>query len=449
MASPQLQAEIEARFESDKKAFEGLTPREQKIAHIAASVGFGARQGAAGVGSLLIDLSEKAFNLVVRAPLAFAWSMTTKLADNTANAPVRISTAVGRGTLGIASGAVGLWGRGVGLLNRMGVVGDKAKDESLAKVAAQKKKLAEKRDSIAAWGKARQEKSAKEWKGKKRRLRKALAKTGEFLEYRGAIGLYRAFKWLLDPRRPSGKPLLGNEKINKAVGFVAAIATFGLLSFQLSKIIVLGKILHIKLAHSLVTNTAPIWVKALQQTVLHPAITLGLTAVKFVMLPAIAAARGRMKSTDFTQGIAYQYNTMLREENENKLKREFNRQAKYAPKADDPKWKEFRRKTVIAADKKSFAFVRAFFHHIVEKSSSEFYEVRHRHYIALFAERKKLKEESLAAKAAKVAPVPAPAPEIPLAANAPKLATSFDAAQTPAATPVVTPPAPVPPAPAL
>ena len=448
MASPQLQAEIDARFESDKKAFEGFSPREQKIAALMAGAGFGARQGAVGVGSLLINLTEGAFNLIVRAPLAFAWSMTTKLADNTANAPVRIATAAGRGGLSIVSAAVGLWGKGIELLHRAGLADDPRK-----KTAGTLDKLEEKRQKVALWGKLKQEKQAQDWRKKKRRFRSALAKTGEFLEYRGAIGLYRAFKWMLDPRRPSGKPLLGNEKINKAVGLIAAVAMFGILSFQLSKIIVLGKILHIKLAQSLVTNTAPLWIKALQQTVLHPAITIGLTAVKFVMLPVIAAARGRMKSTDFTQGIAYQYNTMLHEENENNLKREFNKQAKYAPKADDPKWKEFRNKAVTAASKKSLSFIRTFFRHIVEKSSPEFYEVRHRHYIDLFAERKKQKEERLAAKAAKAAkaaPVPAPAPEGPLAANAPTLATSFDAAKTPPIVPPAPPAANIqPPAPAV
>jgi len=304
-------------------------------------------------------------------------------------------------------------------------------------------KLDAKREKIAVWGKLKQEKQKQAWQKKKGRIRRALARTGEFLEYHGAIGLYRGFKWLLDPRRPNGKPLLVNEKLNKAVGFLAALGMFGVLSYQLSKFVVLGKILHIKLAGTLVTSTAPLWVKMVQQTVLHPAITIGLTALKFVTLPVIAAARGRIKNYDFTQGVAYAYNTLLRDHRESELKHQFNREANYAPKEDDPKWQAFRKKAAAVLDKKSLGFIRSFFHHVVEKASPEFYEARHRHYTDLHASRKRAAAEKKTQKSAM--PLPAPEPRPGPLANIPGLGQAFGGAKNPPPPPPAVPPVTPPP----
>lgn len=442
MTTAAMEAEYDASFESDKKAFERLSPRDRRMAEMLAGAGFGLRQGVVVAGGLVVDATEAVFNILVRAPVVFLWKQGVKAAEAAADAPSHIATAARRGVLSLQGKALGLSGKGVSLLNRMGLVSDKARDNRLARIAERQKEIARRRAEIETAGKAEREKAQKDRSGRKRRLLAALGKAGGFLEYHGAIGLYRGFKWLLDPRRPGGKPLLGNEKLNRAMGIVAATAVFGVLAYQLSKIVVLGKILHIKLAHSAVTAAAPLWFKLVQQTVLHPAITVGLTAVKFVTLPVIAAARGRMKAADFTQGIAHAYNQRLRAHREQKLKRDFNRMAKYAPQADDPKWTEFRKKAAVAARKQSFGFIRAFFHHIVEKSSPEFYEVRHRHYAAIHAENKKRRAaRRLAKQAQKSAPAPSAQNGV-FAQNAPGLSTRFGQAPKPPATRPPQPPAP-------
>lgn len=425
MSSPALEAEKQARFEADQKAFERLDDRQQKIATLVASSAFGARQGTVAVGELFVKATEVTFNFLIRAPLGWAWDKTTQAAGVAADAPVRIAAAAARGGLALAQGALKLQSKW----------SDEEKQDQNDERIAQ---LEKKRENVTKWAQAKKEKADKEWKGKKRRFGNWLGRVGAFLEYNAAIGLYRGFKYVLDPRRKDGKPLLGNEKLNKAVGFVAALAMFGVLSYQISKIIVIGKILHYQLAKSLVTSTAPVWMKALQQTVLHPAITVGLTALKFVTLPVIAAARGRLKSTTLTQGIAYQYNRQLRDHREDKLKEAFNREAKYAPKEDDPKWKQFRRKAHAQAQKKSLSFVRGFFYHIVEKSSPEFYEVRFRHYQAL-------KAEKLAQKQAKLAKQAPEAPRATFPAN--DLTPAFDAANNNLAKPANDTAAPAAPAP--
>lgn len=455
MSQPAIEAEFEASFQSDKKAYEGLSARDKKLVSHIAAAGFGLRRGIVAVGDVAVTATETLFNIFIRTPVAFLWNQAQKLTESTAGAPARISAAVRRGGLFLQGKGLGLLGQGVRLLGRIGVLGDDKRDASLARLAEKQKRIAARRDEISAESREHHEKAKKSLQGRKRRIGAFLKRTGEFLEYYGAIGLYRGFKWMLDPRRPNGKPLLGNEKLNKAVGFVAASVMFGVLAYQLGKLVVVGKLLHVKLAQSAFTSSMPAYLQVIQQTLLHPAITVGLTAVKFVTLPVIAAARGRMKSTDFTQGIAYDYNRRLREHREKMLKRAFNKAAKYEPKEDDPKWVEFRKKAVIAARKKSFGFIRSFFHHIVEKASPEFYEVRHRHYTELRADRKEKREEKKALaqqKATGSAPasVYEPWPTVPKGPIAPGMGKDFDAAQKlPVDKKPPPAPPPAPPAPAI
>lgn len=431
MSSPALDAEIEVRHASDKLAFEGLSDRDKQWASKVAKGSFAVRQGIVKGGNGIVNVTETCFNVAIRIPCVFMFNLLKKGAGTAADAPVGLTAATGRAALGFAQGAIGLWSRGLGVLKRVGLMDDEKCEERRRELAEQQEKLEERRDAIAAWGKARKEQADKDRLGKKRRFMTALKKVGGALEYYGAIGFYRASKWMLDPRRPNGKPLFGNEKINRAVGVLAATALFCFLAYQFSKIMVVGKILHIKLAQSAVLDTAPIWMKTLKQVVLHPAITVGLTAIKFVTLPVIAAARGRMKSAPITQGIAYEYNRLRQENDENELKQAFEKAAqKPATGPDDPKWVQFKEKAKKEARKHSFQFVRSFVRHVVEKSSPEFYEVRMRYYQDL----KEKKAEAKKVKAAKLQSAPANqnAPAAPALSSVPALKEQFGNAQNPA-----------------
>src|SRR5262249_16473553 len=152
------------------------------------------------------------------------------------------------------------------------------------KVAVWQGRLAVKRDTIAVWGDKAKEKIDKTWNMVREKVRDGLKKTAEFLEYYGAIGLYRGTKWVLDPPLPSGKPLFGNERVNKAVGLVAAAGIFVALSMEFSKLLVLGKIWHYKLAHAFFTSHAPFFKRFIKQALLQPGIATGLASLKFVTL---------------------------------------------------------------------------------------------------------------------------------------------------------------------
>lgn len=434
MSSPALDAEIEVRHASDKLAFEDLSERDRLWASKVAKGSFAVRQGIVKGGNGIVNVIETCFNVAVRIPCVFMFNLLKKGAGTAADAPVGVTAATGRAALGFAQGAIGLWSRGLGLLNTIGLMSDETCEKRRRALAEDQEKLEGRRTSIAEWGKARKEQAEKDRIGKKRRFMTAMKKVGGALEYYGAIGLYRASKWVLDPRRPDGKPLFGNEKINRAVGVVAATALFCFLAYQFSKIMVVGKILHIKLAQSAVVDTAPLWLTTLKQVVLHPAITVGLTAIKFVTLPLIGATRGRMKSAPITQGIAYEYNRLRMEADESQLKQAFEKAAKKpATGPDDPKWVQFKEKAKQAARKESFQFVRSFVRHVVEKSSPEFYDVRLRHYQAIKA------KKDAAKKAKATPPVPVPAnqntPAAPALSNVPALKDEFGNAQNPPAPP--------------
>ncbi|MEZ0261035.1 MAG: hypothetical protein ACAH80_08495 [Alphaproteobacteria bacterium] len=436
MSNPALEAEINSRYASDKQAFEGLDDSDRKWASAIAGKTFAVRQAIVKGGNGIVNVLETGFNVAIRIPSVFVWNQMKKGAGTAADAPVGVTAATGRAALGFTQGAIGLWSKGLGLLNRVGVMGDETCAERRRALAEQQAKLEDKRTAIADWGKRRKEQADKDRAGKKRRFTTALRKTGAALEYYGAIGLYRTFKYVLDPRLPNGKPLLVNEKANRAVGLLTAAALFCVLAYQFSKITVVAKILHIKLAHSMVTDTAPVWLKAAKQIVLQPAITIGLTAAKFITLPVIAAARGRLKATPISQGIAYEYNRMRLEADEENLKLAFEKASKApATGPDDPKWMKFREKAKKAARKESFQFIRSFVRHVIEKSSPEFYEVRLRHY-------KMLKQMKEASKKAKMLPQPVPANDFspaPGLVNAPSLKEKFDSSQNPPAPPATPP----------
>jgi hypothetical protein len=431
MSNPALEAEIDARFAHDKQVYEALSERDRQWADKVAKTTFAIRQGIVSGGNGIVNVTETCFNVAIRIPSVFVWNQLKKGAGTAADAPVGVTAATGRAALGFAQGAIGLWSGGVGLLNRIGVMGDERCEERRKQLKENQEKLEIRRTAIAEWGKARKAQAEKDRAGKKRKFNSALRKTGAALEYYGAIGLYRMFKWVLDPRLPNGKPLLVNEKVNRAAGLVMAAGLFCFLAYQFSKITVVAKILHIKLAHSMVTDTAPLWLKTAKQLVLQPAITIGLTAAKFITLPVIAAARGRLKATPISQGIAYEYNRLRQESEENDLKLAFEKAAKApATGPNDPKWLQFREKAKKAARKESFQFIRSFIRHVVEKSSPEFYDVRLKHYQAFKAKKD-------AAKKTKDAPQPAPAnqnvPTAPALSNVPQLKDQFGNSRSPAA----------------
>lgn len=130
-------------------------------------------------------------------------------------------------------------------------------------------------------------------------------------EYYGAIGLYSATKKVL-AMRWNDKPIFGNETVNKFAGIVAALGGFALLTAGLLAAGAMAKVWHGQLIISAATDTAPWLIIAAKQAVLHPLIMIGVTAAKGIALPMIAATRQALKTFDFTQGVAYAYNTMLR-----------------------------------------------------------------------------------------------------------------------------------------
>ncbi|MBI1215820.1 MAG: hypothetical protein GC185_08390 [Alphaproteobacteria bacterium] len=197
------------------------------------------------------------------------------------------------------------------------------------------------------------------WRKAKDRIGHIAQKTGEklghVLEYHGALGLYRATKWVFDPTTPSGKPLFGHKTVNKVVGTALGVCAFIGFSAWVGWLEVMSKVWHAEVAAAAVKSTAPWLVKLAQQAIAHPVITAGVAVGQFVVVPAIAAARQVLKSTKLAQGIAYQYNRRLR--THRKIKK----------RAPVTRWKPS-------------TYVANFFQEFVEKSSPEFYKARLRHF---------------------------------------------------------------------
>ena len=226
----------------------------------------------------------------------------------------------------------------------------------------------------------------------KEKISGGVKKAQEFLEFHGALGLYRATKWAFDPRTKSGKPFFGNETVNRVVGTTLGVCTFLVLSAWIGWLEVMSKVWHAQVAKAALGSTAPWLMKLTRQAVLHPALSVAAAAAQFLVIPSIAAARQAVKSTKIAQGIAYQYNTRLRDHRQ-----------KHKPKP--------------ATGWKPSAYVEKFFAEIIEKSSPEFYKARIRHFEA------RLRQKKLAKPAPPAAPPPPPTEEKPAA---PALGPSFN-----------------------
>ncbi|TAL40012.1 MAG: hypothetical protein EPN97_01325 [Alphaproteobacteria bacterium] len=435
--------EKEASFESDHKAFDNLPPKQQVYATRLATGAFACRSAIVTSGNFVIGLCETAWNATVRLPLKIAQRAVVRTADKAVDIGANLPANTAGGALGLARRGLGWYGGIVKALNNGTFITDETKDRSLAKIRAAQDRLTIKQATLAARRADRKKNAQETWGKVKSKVGGALSKTGQFLEYYGAIGLYRGAKWILDPRLPSGKPLFGHEKLNKAVGFIAAAAIFTYLCFQFSKLLVLGKILHIKLAHSFFTDTSPLHTRFIKQAVLQPAITVGLASLKFVTLPVIAAARRQLKSTPFTQGVAYQYNVKLRAGQERKIQKAADKKARAEAAAkDDTPIVQKGKKAVKVLRHKTFGFIGTFFRHVVEKSSPEWYEARYKHYTNLH-------EAEEARKTEPVTPPPAETP-VRYAWKDLNLSEAFTNAQKPAepeASPLPASPAPKPPSP--
>ncbi len=353
MSSPAYEAEKSIQFEKDKSAFEGLSPRKQWWAEKAATAGYTSRWAIVGLTRTVVTALEIGLNIGLRLPYILIGRGLRILANatvGTAKLAIKTGTGVIENLLGI------------------GVI-------TARKLGRDAKRLESWKDRLPAWEKKTVEKIDLGWKGLKKNFKEYKRKAGEFAEYYGALGLYRGTKWLLDPRTPSNKPLLGNETLNKTVGLALAGTAFLGLSIGLTKIAVMAKVWHYKFAKSFAHDTSPVFIKMLKQAAFHPMLTVAVTAVKFVTLPAIAAARQTLKSTPFNQGVAYQYNLRLQVKNILRQERKLAKDQKQS----SPK---FIRVVARYMHKKSLSFVGNFFAHIFEKAAPEHYEARAKYYAA-------------------------------------------------------------------
>ena len=378
MYSAEYEQEKEIQFESDKAAFSGLSPRKQWWASKTAQAGFQARWFLTGASRALIGALEVIINIGLRLPYVFLWR-GIRAASN-----------------GIVKGAK--WTVHGGTYLAQAVLGLSKKSK---KIEGWKKRLPQ-------WEQETIEKIDTAWKNTKKKLKEIKHKTEEFAEYYGALGLYRGTKWLLNPRTSSGSPLLGNEVLNKTIGTIMAGAAFIFLSFQLSKIAVMGKVWHVTFAKSFAADTAPLAIKMLKQVAFHPLLTAGVTALKFLTLPAIAATRQALKSTPFAQGIAYEYNCHLREKN-------IRKQEKRAAREQNPSHSKIIRILSRYMNKKSLSFLGRFIVHIVEKAAPEHYESRIKYYTVPQPERATTHQPKLTpafAKHQKPENAPAKAPKL-------------------------------------
>jgi hypothetical protein len=346
-------------FQADRKAYESLGPRQQRLANRLGAIGFGSRTVVVTTWKILIGIAGGLLDIV----LFYPYRLGAKLVRLGSNAVVKGVmfgvdglTGLGRAFLATARGALRAGGAAVRLLQRIGLLRNGRGNGLIDFLGAGGARLLAMRDRLVVWGAGIKKGIGDSYTAVKNGLIKARTAAFEFAEYYGALGLYRGMKWLLDPRNKKGEPLFG-EKMNRIAGLAGAGVGFFVLATAMLQLGVLAKIWHIKLAATLITDkNAPLWLNLAKQAPLHVLITGGITALKFFGLPPLAATRQALKSTQFNRGVAYQYNSRL-----------LKVQNIPAPKPSE--------------GEESLSFLEHFIEHVVvEKAAPEFYEARLKYY---------------------------------------------------------------------
>jgi hypothetical protein len=372
---------IEQRIqaEADAAAFRRLPVGRKRLALLLASMGFTGRQKVVGVAGVLIGLTEVLIDYLLIWPYRVLGAGLLYLVDG-AERVVKISVSVvtvvtlgglitGRLILGAAAYAIDV-------LRRFRIIADNTGARWFAAIAVADALLRDCGRRVAKWGADVKRKVDIAWAHTKAGFRASLRYAGEVFEFYGAIGLFRASKWILDPRLNSGRPLFGHNQVNKVFGIVVAACGFIVFCFILTAVGVFAKFMHAHLAASFVSDDGPVALKIAKQLLYQPLITIGLTAAKFVLLPVIAATRQTLKSTDFTRGVAHAYSIRLRRHRTRKSAESAAAEGNpAAPAAGETLYSMARNLRKV-----SLGFVEKFVLHLVEKSSPTFYEGRLQYY---------------------------------------------------------------------
>ncbi len=399
-------AEKKTQFERDKAAFERL-PDWQKTGTKAFAVpGFYLRHAIVSATKMVVGAVEIAFNLVFRLPYILAWKGLKKLADGAiglAKLGIKSLTGLGKGLLAAGRKTLGAAGSCVTWLEQKGWITAANKEKKLETFEKGKVQLLQLRNDLVEWEHDTKEKIDKSWKKTKNDLKEFGHKAKDTLEKHGSVGLFRLTKWALNPQTPSGKPLLYWKPLNKAAGFTLAAVGFTALAYEVGKLTALIKIWNAKFLASLIKGTSMSMHELAAETGIHAAVTAGGVAMKFVTLPIIAATRQTLKSTTFTQGIAYQYNLRLNALEEKKaVRREKNKYLRWL------------------GQKKPLTFIARFVTHIVQQASPEFYEIKMRQYKETTPPLPAaLPDQALSPDFKAVAPPPSPSAPTPTVLNPP------------------------------
>lgn len=371
--------------QADRQAYFRLGTRRRKLAFEIAAFAATNRGSAMTVFGGLIKAAEIAVNVLLVWPYKKIWQGLSFIANKSVavlKLPVRAITGAARSALALARGGIITASGVTKLLGTSHAIAETTQTRWLSSLDAGYRTLQGYSNSVIQWGQRVRSDVDAGWVRLKTGTKKFLHKSAEIFEVYGAIGLYRASKWAMNPRTPSGKPLLGNEAINKTFGMALGIGTFAAFAGGLTYIGALAKIWHIDLAVSFATDSGPLWLKMGKQALLHPLITGGLTAAKFVALPVIAATRQALKSSDFTKGIAYAYNSALREKDRRRrvLRRAPapNAVSRVAACIKARVFKNGALRTMF--NNQSLNFIGKFMEHVVEKASPAHYETRIKHY---------------------------------------------------------------------
>ncbi len=347
----------------DRRAYEGLGPAWRLAADRVGDTLFNGRRFAVRASKLVLRGSEQALGVILEWLL---W-LGDKILFGPYRSAVRAIVAFGRAVTGalkwLAGSLIGSIGLVLAVLDALLGITDRLLTRGPGSsrlheaIVSWRRRLRFERRRLRVLKRAVRRAIERGWQHLGDLARRGLIALGQGIDWFARNVMFRPLVWLFNPRLPNGNPLLLHEGMNRTAGFLLAAAALYLGVLVLAYVKAMALLLHGTINVTLWKVDAPLLLNLVTIGLAHAAISLGVAASKFVLLPVLAAARRGIKNNAFTQAIAHCYVRRKHADERRDEKTGADVQASPRPRA-------------------SLAFVERLVQHIVTGTVPETYEVK-------------------------------------------------------------------------
>src|SRR3974390_2999437 len=231
MNDPFVARELECQAAEDAAAYNRLARRRQRLACFFASIGFNGREGLVGASGMIVGGLEAILYALFIWPYIALSRLVVWCVESTVKVVIVGVDAIFRTAVALLANVDSVLSMLIRHIDSRLAGASSARMVSalMSVLRGLQRASVLLRFRLRIWRLAVVRFIEGCWREAKLFMRDFFAACYRGLEYYGAIGVYAFVKWMLNPRRPSGLPLLGGEKFNMIFGIL--MASLGFLAF--------------------------------------------------------------------------------------------------------------------------------------------------------------------------------------------------------------------------